>query len=110
MRANRLISRTAWCLALLLGQASLLFGLMVTLGWTLALALILSPHASAWTTGVRLSLPIEPPLIGLAIGALGLVIARWSREPVARFSVAGMLFNALSLGLALLSIVACSAR
>jgi hypothetical protein len=110
MRENRLVSRAAWWLALLLGHASLLFGMMVALGWTLAFALILSPHHGAWMSGPRLSLPIEPPLIGLAIGALGLLLARLSREPVARFSVAGMIFNALSLGLALLSIAVCSAR
>ena len=61
-------------------------------------------------TGQGVGLPIEPPLIGLAIGALGLLVARWSREPVARYSVAGMFFNALSLVLSILSIVACSTR
>jgi hypothetical protein len=49
---------------------------------------------------------IEPPLIG----ALGLLVACWSREPIARFSVAGMVFNTLSLVRAVLSIVACSTR
>src|SRR5689334_16027084 len=32
MRDNRLVSRAAWLLAFLLGQASLLFGLMIALG------------------------------------------------------------------------------
>jgi len=94
----------------LLGQASLLLGLMIAVGWTLAFALILPHRASALMTGSRLGLPIEPPLIGLAIGALGLVVARWSRQPVARFSVAGMIFNTLSLALAVLSIAVCAAR
>lgn len=110
MRDNRLISKGAGWLALLLGQASMLLGLMVALGWTLAFALILPHRATAMLTGPRFGLPIEPPLIGLAIGTLGLVVALWSRQPVARFSVAGMVFNALSLGLAILSIVACSTR
>jgi hypothetical protein len=61
-------------------------------------------------TGQGLALPIGPPLIGLALGAVGLLAARWSHEPVARFSVMGLLFSALSLVLAILSIVACSAR
>jgi len=110
MRTHRFLSRAAWCLALLLGQMSLLFGLMVALSWTLAFAVFLPTKANSWMTGHGVGLPIEPPLIGLAIGALGLLAARWSREPVARFSVAGMLFNTLSLVLAILSIVACSTR
>ena len=101
---------SALWVALLLGQASLLFGMMVTLGWCLAFALILPHRGSALMTGPRLGLPLEPPLIGLAIGVLGLVVSRWSRQPVARFYVMGMIFNALSLLLAILSIAACSAR
>jgi hypothetical protein len=110
MRENRLVSRAAWGLALLFGHASLLFGMMVALGWTLAFALILSPHRGAWTDGTHPSLLIHPPLIGLAIGAIGLILARWSGEPVARYSVAGLIFNALSLALALLSVAAGAAR
>ena len=41
---------------------------------------------------------------------LGLLAARRSREPVARFSVAGMMFSALALVLSIISIVACSMR
>ncbi len=110
MRTHRFLTRAAWFVALMLGQMSLLFGMMVALSWALALTVILPTKANSWMTGHGVSLPIEPPLIGLAIGALGLLAARWSREPVARFSVAGMLFNALSLVLAILSIVACSTR
>ena len=75
----------------------------------LAFAVFLPAKASLWMTGQGVRLPIEPPLIGLAIGprAPG---DDWSREPIARFSVAGMFFNALSLVLAILSIVACSTR
>src|SRR3954447_4039399 len=93
MRENRLVSLTAWWLALLLGQASLLFGIMVALGWCFAFALILPQRGTPLTAGQALGLPTEPPLIGLAIGALGLIVARWSHQPVARFSVAGMIFN-----------------
>jgi hypothetical protein len=110
MRTHHLLTRAAWWLALLLGQASLLLGLMIALAWTLGLAFFLPTRASAWMTGQGFGLLVEPPLIGLAIGLLGLIVARWSREPVARFSVAGLVFNALSLGLAILSIVACSTR
>src|SRR4051812_29538330 len=110
MRANRLLSSAAWWLALMLGQASLLFGFMVALGWLLAFALLLPQKGNAWMSGQPMGLPIEPPLIGLAIGTLGLLASRWSREPIARFSVAGLIFNALSLALAILSIVMFSAR
>ena len=110
MRTHRILKQAAWWLALLLGQSSLLFGMMIALAWTLTFALFLPTKANAWMTGQGIGLPIEPPLIGLAIGALGLLMARWSREPVARYSVAGMLFNALSLALAIVSIVACSPR
>jgi hypothetical protein len=107
---QHLLTRAAWWVALLLGQASLLFGVMIALAWTLAFALVMPTAANAWMTGHGVGLLIQPPLIGLAIGALGLLVARWSHEPVARFSVAGMLFNSLSLLLAVLSIVASSAR
>ena len=110
MRTHRLFSRAAWLLALLLGQASLISGLFIALTWTLAFALFLPTKAHAWMNGQGTVLLIEPPLIGLAVGALGLMVARWSREPVARFSVAGMVCNALSLVLAIVTIVACSAH
>jgi hypothetical protein len=106
------LSRAAWWLALLLGQTSLLFGFMVALGWTLAFALIVPTKAHAWMTGQGMALPLEPPLIGLTLGGLGLLAAHWSRghEPVAKFSVAGIVFSTLAMGLAMISIVACSAR
>jgi len=110
MRDNHYLSRAAWWVALLLGQASLLFGMMVALGWTLAFALLLPQKGNAWMSGHALGLPVEPPLIGLAISSLGLLASRWSREPIAGFSVAGLIFNGLSLVLAILSIVACSAH
>jgi len=110
MTTHRISTRFAWLLALLLGYSSLLFGMMVALGWALAFTLAVPTKAHAWMTGRGLALPVEPPLIGLALGLLGLLAARWSREPVARFSVAGIVFSGLSLALAILSIVACSIR
>jgi hypothetical protein len=105
---NRFLANAAWGLALLLGHASMLLGMMVALAWMLAFAILLPQKGNGWMDGQPLSLPIEPPLIGLGIGAMGLLVARWSREPVARFSIAGLVFNALSLALAILSIVAFS--
>src|SRR5262249_39400525 len=105
---NRFLSSAAWWVSLVLGHASLLLGMMVALAWTLAFAILLPQKGNGWMNGHALGLPIEPPLIGLGIGAVGLLVARWSRQPVARFSIAGLIFNALSLALAILSIVACS--
>jgi hypothetical protein len=108
MRVQRISSQIVWMLALLLGHTALIFGMVLALSWTLAFALIVPTKANAWMTGRGLALPIEPPLIGLGLALIGLLAARWSHEPVARFSVAGLIFSALSLTLALLSIVACS--
>src|SRR5437868_3985913 len=107
MRTHRISTKAGWLVALVLGHTSLLFGMMLALGWTLAFAVIVPTKANAWMTGRGLALPVEPPLIGLALGVLGLLASRWSHEPVARFSVAGLVFSALSLALALVSIVAC---
>jgi hypothetical protein len=110
MREPRLFARAAWWLALLLGQTSLVFGFMVALGWMLAFTLIVPTKAHAWMTGQGLALPVEAPLIGLGLGILGLLVGRLSCEPVARFSVAGIVFSVLALVLAVLSIVAGSAH
>jgi uncharacterized protein YacL len=66
-----------------------------------AFAVVL-PRAHGWATAQRVMLPIVPPLIGLALGAVALWIARWSQEPIARYAVAGLIFNAIPLVLALL--------
>jgi hypothetical protein len=101
MRTNRLLNQAAWSLSLLLGQASVLLGLMLAMGWMLAFAVVL-PKANGWSAAPGSMLPIEPPLIGLALGAAALWVARWSNEPIARYGVAGMIFNAIPLGLVLL--------
>jgi hypothetical protein len=91
----------------MLGYTSFLFGMMVALGWTLGFALVVPTKAHAWMTGQGVALPIEPPLISLGLGVVSLLVARLTREPVARYSVAGMVFSGLALVLALLSMVAC---
>src|SRR4051794_28747258 len=63
MRAERLIPQTAWFFSLLLGQASILLGLMVALGWAFAFTLIVPQRAVGWAAGAHGTLPIEPPLI-----------------------------------------------
>ena len=98
---NRFLNRAAWSLSFLLGQASVLLGVMLALGWMFAFALVL-PKAHGWGTAPASMLPIEPPLIGLALGVVALWLAQWSHEPIARYAVAGMIFNAIPLALALL--------
>jgi hypothetical protein len=100
MRTERLIPRTAWFVSLLLGQASVLMGLMMALGWMFAFVLIVPQKAVGWAAGPQSFLPIEPPLIGMALGILGLFLAVRYRQPVARFSVAGLIVNAVPLLLA----------
>lgn len=101
MRMERIAHQSAWWFALLLGQASAILGLMIGLGWTLAFGLILSSRLGVGTAGVSYTLPFGPPLIGMAIGALALMIARWSCEPISRFAIAGLVFNAIPLALAI---------
>jgi len=101
MRAERLIPNTAWFFSLLLGQASILLGLMLALGWAFAFAVIVPQRAVGWAAGAHGTLPIEPPLIGLALGGVGLFLSRYCSEPIARFSVAGMILNTVPLVLAL---------
>src|SRR4051812_1574895 len=86
MRTERWIPRTAWLASLMLGHASLLLGLMIALGWAFAFVLIVPQKATGWAAGPQALLPIEPPLIGLALGVAGLMVAVRYRQPVARFS------------------------
>ena len=95
---------------MLLGQASALLGVTVGLGWMLAFALVFPHRSGGWSTGPQLLLPLEPPLIGFALGALGLYVARWSREPIARYSAVGLALNLLPLVLAVLLLVMSRAR
>ena len=91
MDKGRIWNKAAWGLSLLLGQVSALLGVMLTLGYLFAFALVLPNKAAHWSSGPRGSLYIEPPLIGLARDGLGLLIARCGRVHVARFSVEGLI-------------------
>src|SRR6185503_16351582 len=100
MRTERLVPKTAWFVSLLLGHASVLLGLMLALGWAFAFVLIVPQKSVSWAAGPQSLLPVEPPLIGLALGSVGLALALKYRQPVARFSVAGLVLNAVPLFLA----------
>lgn len=101
MRSEQFIPKAAWFFSLLLGQASVLLGVMVGLGWAFAFALLIPHHGAGWVSGSHASLPFEPPLIGLALGGLGLLLAQCGHQPVARFAVAGLILNTVPLVLAL---------
>jgi hypothetical protein len=79
----------------LLGRASVLLGVTLAVAWTCAFAAIVAQQH-----GPRLELPVEPPLIGLLLGLAGWLIARSARQPIGRYALAGVLFNALPLALA----------
>jgi len=102
MTTERLISRTSWCLSLILGQASVLLGLMLMLGWLFALALIVPARGVGWASRPGFVLPIEPSLLGLGAGALALWMARRGWRFVSRFAIAGVVLNTMPLVLALI--------
>ena len=94
-------SKMAWGLSFLLGHASALLGLALTISWSFAFAYLTLPVMMGWAARPTDVLPIEPPVIGLALGGIGLLIARVGEQPVARYSVAGLALNAVPLVLAL---------
>ena len=55
-------------------------------------------------TGPRILLPVEPPIIGMSLGTLGYLLPRGTLPPVTRYAVAGLIFNALPLALAVVLI------
>jgi hypothetical protein len=102
MNAMNLRKNTAWGLSFVLGQASAWMGIVVALVWGLTFAIVLPQRGNGWAVGPHLALPLWPPLIGLTLGGFGLLLGLESDRPVVRFSVAGLVFNAIALALALL--------
>jgi hypothetical protein len=88
-----------------LGMASALLGSSLALMWGLAFVVITAGIEFGHPASAPLQLPVEPPLVGLALGGLGWLIARWSRQPVASPSIAGVITNAVPLVLAVLLLV-----
>jgi len=101
MRSERLLPNATWLISLILGQASLLMGLTFSLGWAFAFVLMIPRHSVSWTDATGLSLPMIPPLVGMALGAAGFLLARFYQQSVIRYSIAGMLLNTIPLSLAL---------
>ncbi|WP_422926333.1 hypothetical protein [Singulisphaera sp. PoT] len=100
MRMERLIDRTAWGVALFLGQVSVLWGVMISLGWAFGFVLLVSSKSEASALH-PMHLSVAPPLMGLAAAGLALLIAQKSRSAVWHFALAGIVFNTIALILAL---------
>jgi len=97
---ERFVDRTVWCLALVLGQASALWGMMITLGWAIGFVLIISSKGRMESM-MQLRLSTVPPLIGLTVAGLALIVAQKSRTSISQYAMAGLVFNAIGLALAL---------
>ena len=89
------------CLAQVFGQSALWLGGMVALTWTVGFA-VLARHVGFYeATAPGLSLPIEPPLIGLALGTLALLLARLANRRVSPSALIGLVLSAEALALAI---------
>lgn len=93
--------------AYILGQASAMLGVVLSMMWGMAFVLILA-HAQylqahgggapSWID--EAALPIEPALFGLALGGLGLFISRARNHTAPLPVVVGLVANCIPLALA----------
>ena len=114
MMASKPIFNITWAVSFLLGQASILWGLMVALAYNVGFGFLLPHVGRHGATGPMTGLPLELPLIGLGLGLLGLLVARSGRQPVAGsvvgYSIAGMIINTVPLILAAILVFVGMAR
>jgi hypothetical protein len=95
------------CVSHVLGQVSLWMGVVLALLWSVLYAAI-ARHLWVYQGAVTgLSLPFEPPLIGVSLAVLGLWLACLGHERVAGTAVAGLILNGVALGLATALISGC---
>lgn len=83
-------------------------GFVLALSWAVLFSLM-ARHIGAYQAGSggAMRLPIEPPLVGLALALLGLLFAQVGQQRVAGPTLAGLLLNAVALGLALALLAGC---
>jgi len=85
----------------MLGQASLWMGLVLSVGWWAAFVIILPRAGAAGPGGWQPTLPLVPPTIGLGLGALGWLTSQWCGQRLGGVAGAGLILNTLLLILAL---------
>jgi hypothetical protein len=95
------------CVSRILGQASMCMGAIVALAWSVMFVMI-ARHSGAFRgEGLGMTLPIEPPIIGLSLGVLGLTAAQLGEQPSTGTAMIGLILNALALALALALLSGC---
>ncbi len=108
MNRNQAMTTPSGCVSYMLGQASAMFGVLLSLMWGFVFVLILArvEYSQAHTSGIggsgieSFTLPIEPALFGLALGGLGLLIARWKGYTTPLPVLIGLVSNCLPMALA----------
>lgn len=108
MNRNQAMATPSGCASYMLGQASAMFGILLSLMWGFAFVLILArlEYSQAHTNGLggsgieSITLPVEPALFGLALGGLGLLIARWKGYTTPLPVLIGLVANCLPLAMA----------
>jgi hypothetical protein len=108
MNRNQAMTTPSGCVSYMLGQASAMFGILLSLMWGFVFVLALAhlEYAQAHSVGMAgsgieaIRLPIEPALFGLALGGLGLLIARWKGYTTPLPVLVGLVSNCLPLAMA----------
>jgi hypothetical protein len=95
------------CVSRVLGQASMCMGAVVALVWSVLFVLIVRHVGVFRGEGPPMALPIEPPIIGLSLGILGLGVAQAGRQPSTGTAIVGLALNAVALALAVALLWGC---
>lgn len=109
MRVTRSPLNLSVCASLVLGQVSMWMGTVVAVAWAVLFS-IMARHV--WTfrgEASALALPLEPPLIGLALAGVALLLAALGRQHVPTAALAGAVLNGLALALAVAMLAGCLA-
>lgn len=104
MRGAVRISTGLVCVAHAAGQAGLWMGAVLATVWTVVFALVARHVGAFQAPDPGILLPLEPPIVGLALATIGLFAARLGHRPGTAPALAGLLLNteAFVLALALL--------
>ncbi|CAN5893717.1 hypothetical protein BH23PLA1_BH23PLA1_09560 [soil metagenome] len=107
MNRQQAMTTPSGCASYILGQASAMLGVLISLIWGFVFVLVLAhveySHAHSLGVGAKIesiTLPIELALFGLALGGLGLLIARWKGYTAPVPVLIGLVSNCIPLALA----------